>query len=450
MNHHLQLFRFFHESEEPLHIENNLTRALALCLKHDRTLLFSFLRQWLREEDFNYILSNPPDKAEIEIDLQIETSELVDNARKLYAIGITEHDEYKDWSDLLMGVAKVRKLNFTDLVITVKDLTIIVEVKRTVEDCKHQLCQQALPFMEAKNPPSLVSFHYSWQRVIEQVKRQHHFNQLTRSENPFTLSLLQLIQTRFNRWVPTTPFAFLAFDSKHKDHVHYLELNKRLQKAMGSLGKDALGFFADRIAIRMPQDWATEGIPSFELYNEEPYLVMNVWPGNVKQQGWSLYGCSLDWIRLKHLAVGEEVFPLEIFRHIKFMHFNKYVTSLDIPICEQEEIKKEINTRHNFQKYSGKWNREQWGELDRFLSDHLSFDWKKECGWESHFENSERSYLTMSLGFWIKLKIPYSLIQQIDKRQEDAEEVGRFLKECLNSIVAAVEGRSFNVESASR
>jgi hypothetical protein len=445
MNHHLQLFRFFHESEDPLHIENNLTRAFALCLKHDRTLLFAFLKQWLKEEDFNYLLSNPPDEAEIEIDLQIETAELVDNTRRLYAIGVTENNEYKDWSDITYGATRLDKQNITDLIIAVKDITIIMEVKRSMEDCKGQLCQQILPFINDEKPATLVAFHYPWQQVMDQVKKVHHFNLLTNGINPFTSSLLELITGRFNHWIPTTCFAHLGFDKNHNTQLHHKELYKRLQKCMATLGNDALAYFNDRIAIRMSQPWASEAIPKFELIDGKPYLVLDVWPGNVKQQGWSIYSKPLEWAKLKKLTVGEEVFPVGVSRHIKFMHFNRYVTSIDIPMKSEDRLRKEINTPENFRK-SGKWERDRWSKLDEFFCEHFNFDWKAQCKWDECFEDTERGYLTFSLGFLFSLKIPYEFIQKIDKQPEDQTKVGHFLKECIQAIVDAIEGRSDNME----
>lgn len=136
MNSHLQLFRFFHENEEPIHLEKNLARAFALCLKNDKVLLFSFLSTWLIQDDFNFLLSNPPEDAEVEIDIERETGNLVENTRRLYAIGITESVDHEDWNNILTDAVKIDKSNFTDIVIIIKDITIIIEIKRTREDCK--------------------------------------------------------------------------------------------------------------------------------------------------------------------------------------------------------------------------------------------------------------------------------------------------------------------------
>lgn len=437
MNHHLQLFRFFHESQDPTHIEKNLTRALALCLKNDKVLLYSFLKDWLIEEDFNYLLSNPPEEAFIDIDIEVETGDLVENTRKLYAIGLTENPDHENWTEILKNANKIDKSNFTDLVIAVKDITIVIEGKRTKEDSKQQLLQQILPFNENKDL-KLKAFHISWGTVLHNIKRTHHFNILNKVENPFTISFLQLIERRFNHWIPTTPFKHLEFDAVHNTEVHWLEINKRLEQAMRSLGDDSLAIFQDRNAIIIQEPWASEARSAFDLELNEPFLILKIWPGNTKQQGYSVYNHSLDWTKAKILTVNNYSFSLKIERHLKFMHFNKFVTCINIPMDDNALLKKEINTPDNFHKNSGRWDIGAWDKLDGFFSEHLNMDWKKECKWHDHFENTDRSYLTLALGFCIQVRIPYAVFQEIDKSQEDYKAVGALLNDCVKAVVAIV------------
>jgi len=439
MNNHLQLFRFFHENEEPIHLEKNLARAFALCLKNDKVLLFSFLSAWLTQDDFNFLLSNPPEDAEVEIDIERETGNLVENTRRLYAIGITENVDHEDWNNILIDAVKIDKSNFTDIIIIIKDITIIIEIKRTREDCKAQLLQQMLPFTMEDDLKGLNAFHLPWETVLQNIKMINHFHLLNKNENHFTISFLQLIERRYNHWIPTSPFRHLAFSTKHNTELNWLELDKRLEKAMRSVGKDSFIMFPDRKAIMLKKPWASEAIPEFEFDPIKPSLMLYVWPGNTKQQGYAVYNKSLDWIQSKAVIVGEYTFDICIERHLKFMHFNKYITHINIPVDNKLLVKKEINTYENFYGNSGRWDIGKWDELDDFLSEHLNMDWKKECGWYKHFENTDRSYLTLALGFSIQLRIPYSLLQDIDKYQEDYRKVGELFSSCINAIIDMVE-----------
>jgi len=47
MNYHLNVFRFFNESPETVFIENNISRAFALCLATDGFFLNEYIKDCL-------------------------------------------------------------------------------------------------------------------------------------------------------------------------------------------------------------------------------------------------------------------------------------------------------------------------------------------------------------------------------------------------------------------
>jgi hypothetical protein len=91
-------------------------------LKHDPVLLYAFLKEVLSSEDYNFLFYVHEKDASIDFDMQIETSSLVDETRKLYAIGLADNVVNEDWSDIAEGIQPVDKLNITDLVISIKDI----------------------------------------------------------------------------------------------------------------------------------------------------------------------------------------------------------------------------------------------------------------------------------------------------------------------------------------
>ncbi len=78
-------------------------------------------------------------------------------------------------------------------------------------------------------------------------------------------------------------------------------------------------------------------------------------------------------------------------------------------------------TTANFEQYAGKHNRDQWGLLEDFLDAHFrkEFNWREICEWDKHFTDSNRNYLTLSLGFQISIEIPYAYLQEIDKIEDN-------------------------------
>ncbi|SFO69889.1 hypothetical protein SAMN05428949_6234 [Chitinophaga sp. YR627] len=441
MNHHLHLFNFYHESEEPKFIENNLTRAFALCLKHDPVLLYAFLREVLSPEDYNFLFYVHEKDTSIDFDMQIETSTLVDETRKLYAIGLTDTTAREDWTGIEKDIDVINKMNITDLVISIKDIKIIFEVKRTGEDCKEQLRQQIAPFTY-KQHIQVTPMHYTWSDMLHLIEQISNFYTYNGQSNQFINSFLQLVKARFSHWVPTKPFKFQPFFKDSSDLSGRQPLIQRLHNAVQSIGRDQIDILWDRTAIKVGKPWATEAIPDFIWGNDgKQYLIMDIWPGNVKQQGYALYSMPLDWVNAEMVTINGEVFEVEVDRHIKFMHFNKYITSLDIPIAGGDRLlKKEINTPANLHQISGKWYRDDWPKLIETLDEYFSFDWKQACKWEQNFEDSARSYLTLSLGYCCRMYVPYSYLQGLDSNQQGHVSVGMFLAQCKDAMVSLIEG----------
>lgn len=447
-NHHLHFFDFYHESDDTKYIENNLTRALALCLKQDNVLLFAFLKELLSAEDFNYLFYTYDEDTRIRFDMQVETRDLVDETKKLYAIGLTDAVIPEDWSSIIHDLIPVDKKNFTDLVISIKDLTIIVEVKRHNENCKEQLLQQIAPFLEEKDGRNerdkitVTTRHFCWASIITMMEQIGNFHQFNGTTNQFISSFFQLIRSRFNHWIPTKPFKFINLRGQIIDPVLRTEINRRLHQSLHSIGEESVRDFWDRTAIVVNRPWASEAIPEVVERDSKFYVQLTIWPGNVKSQGNSMYNAGLNWINNTTLNIRGESYELDIERHIKFMHFNKFITGIDIPISETDEmLKKEINTTTNhYYNIAGRWAREDWDELDDILMEHFKFNWKEYCGWEEKFEDTDRSYLTVSLGFAVSLYISFEKVQEIDKDEKGYEKVGEFINACKDAMVAMIDG----------
>src|SRR5206468_1566894 len=92
-------------------------------------------------------------------------------------------------------------------------------------------------------------------------------------------------------------------------------------------------------------------------------------------------------------------------------------------------VKKPVHTTENFHNQSGKKTRNGWKQLEEFLDDHFKpeFGWRNRCNWEENFVNTERSYLTMSLGFVVCVSIPYAKLTSLDKRDADISKVSELL-----------------------
>ena len=90
MNHHLNLFRFFNESDEKEFIENNLSRAFSICLSNNGFFLSEYIKGIVSQEDYDYLFSSISEDAKYSIDLQIDTA-LIDKVGSEDNIKLENH-----------------------------------------------------------------------------------------------------------------------------------------------------------------------------------------------------------------------------------------------------------------------------------------------------------------------------------------------------------------------
>jgi len=432
MNHHLNIFRFYNESNEKIFIENNLSRAFALCLMNDTLFFNEYLRAIIEPEDFDYLFTLIDSDTKYSIDIQIDTESIdKESFKKVYALAMTT-DKNLDMSDFFSQAQFKEKKNITDIVISIKDIIVIIEVKRTTEDCKVQLYNQILPFIEKKDIIVLPK-SFSWQNVVAILEKINHLQILNNQKSTFINDFLELSKIRFPEWFEAKPFNTLSFAYQHHSS-NYRELTKRMSQILVDSGNELLSY--DRLGISVPFRWASEIIPYFQYYPNDPikeYVVFHIWPGNTKQQGYHIYGQSLNWQNKKTLNINGKEYDLEIEFALKLCHFNRYVAGINFG---EEHIVKPINTLNNFKFNSGKWNRDQWNDFEKFMDDHFKsdFNWRGYCDWDNNFVNTDRSYFTLAIGYEVCLYIPYAEFQALDKTNYQTEAVSDFVKKIVESF----------------
>ena len=68
--------------------------------------------------------------------------------------------------------------------------------------------------------------------------------------------------------------------------------------------------------------------------------------------------------------------------------------------------------------------------LEELLDAHISatVNWKQEINWEENFEHSKRSALVWTLGFVVKLRIPYKKLQELDTHEDNSRSVALLIE----------------------
>jgi len=433
MNHHLNLFRFFNESAITEFIENNLSRAFSICLTNDSFFFSEYIKAIVTPEDYDYLFSSITEDAKYALDMQIDTSTIEkESFTKVYAVAMTS-DKNLVMDDFFSQPDLGDKKNITDIIISIKDIAVIIEVKKTGEDCKAQLYNQVLPFI--KENYTVIPMKFSWQEIVRLMEKVKHVQQLMSQNSIFITDFLQLSEIKFPHWFEPKPFNVLHFSTQHGTS-DYIQLSKRMRQALSSSKFELLGY-SDRLGIAVPFGWASEIIPEFQSYNEatKDFIVFYIWPGNTKQQGYQIFNKPLLWQNKKSLQIDGTAYEMEIAFNIKFSHFNRYITGLNF---YAKDLIAPLHTSDIFYKQSGKWDwnkdSETWSrgttaDFEKLMNEHFKpeFKWREYCAWSKNFNNTDRNYFTMSLGYEVAVFIPFSYFKSLDKSENDIVKVSAFI-----------------------
>lgn len=430
MDYHLNLFRFFNETEDRTFIENNLSRAFSICLNNNSFFLNDYIRAIVTNEDYEYLFTSISTETNFTIDIQIDTATVeIVSYKKIYAVAMTS-DHLLDMDDFFSQRDLGDKKNITDVLISLKDIAIIIEVKRTEENCKEQLYNQILPFIKEKL--EVIPKKFSWQDTIKLMQRVKNVQQLASQNSIFISDFLDLSEIRFPHWFEPKPFNLINFSSLHGS-TDYTQLSKRMRQALSSSKFSVLNYY-DRLGIAAPFGWASEIIPEFQNFEEgiKEMVVFYIWPGNTKTQGYQIYDKPLNWQEKETLNVNGKEYPLEVAYNIKLSHFNRFISGMTF---YNRDLLKQINTADNFYNKSGKWNIDDWNNFEIFMDEHFNpdFKWREKCDWEGNFKNTDRTYFTMSIGYEVALFIPYSYFKTVDKTEADIVNISNFINEIANS-----------------
>jgi hypothetical protein len=438
-NIHLNLFRHYSPSEDQQVLENNLTRALALCLQHDTLFLYALLGTIVGEEKLRSDLHLTDADERLTIDVQRSVSDL-GTCGVLYPVALTEA---KLTATAYATVAGWRNDSpITDFIIQYKDVLVLVEVKRTSEDCLGQLKGQVEAYQESQgDDPFTVmpATTLSWAQVVRLATNTRNLHQLTGHASPYTTDFVQFIQYHYPHWDEVLSFKSIPF--ARAGAVNEASLYKRLQYIQQQAFGEKLMRFNNRVSMPVDVKWASEVITRPELGEKgQGYIGVNIWPGNTKGQGGWLFYKSLDWTHCRALEVNGKTYQLHMEQYLKFSHFNRWV--FEIPIPEPEIGQANFfYTREAFERYAGKWKRPAWAELEELLATDCQAQWPV-CApdWQENFVDTERNYADLALGFKLTLLLPYEELQHLDTSLENWQPVADILVSSITALRELIDG----------
>ncbi len=442
MNHHLLLFNFYGE-ESDKYKENNLSRALALCLKNDTIFLNNFLNEILDPQEYKELFYNEDDFT-VEIDVQKRIAS-IENMSKLKAIALTP----RDLTESINSEIKPQKTSdpITDIYIRIKDLAIIIEVKMNSEDCSAQLLGQVNKIIEVtdveKDAVELKSL--KWGKVIELILGTKRYLKSLHKNNIFLDDFIKYLEERYHDYFPISPLDRLPFTTDEGNPTYH-HIYRRLEIIKRQTNFGPLKEFQDRTAIPVDFSWANEvhlGLKK-NPRNHVDSIGIHIWPGDTKQQGYSLFSGPLGWVEDMHITIDNVKYDMVIVPYLKFSHFTRGIDWIKLD-DDFITYANKTHTKEAFNQLAGRWQRDYWPKFETTLDGYFDFNWRNHRGfqWTENFTNSNRQYFDLSLGFALTVYMPYEKARQLEKNSANTRTLllSDYIRKAIEAIQQLVEGR---------
>ena len=401
-NRHLNIFEHYSQANA-LPIENNISRGLAIVLSENPLVLDRFI---------DYINSNcsvgaqvqKHSKAEdIDIGIQQSIAKIVDAypSPKLIIGATLTTEKHVEWSE---DTTKPGETLITDIVIQCKDTLIVIEVKRNATDARAQVQAQVESLVheiEKRNEttPTVEYINGNWEDVIELLQQVHNIT--GKYESSILGHYLKHLENRYGQWFPVALLSDINISSENQ-----IPIEKRLLKIIQNCcqNEDDEKKYTGRYIIPLNYNFLTEA--QLDMDYDKKSLMVTVWPGDTKWQGYNLYAPYID-------------------KTYYGLHFG---TDKDKCLALWGDITKE-------------WKRSTWGELKKkLLTEYKGLVNKDEFeqGFASKFENSNRGYVHVSFGYEVTAYIPEKTFSQLERKggcEKQDDRLARFINRVINTII---------------
>lgn len=421
MNKHLNVFRHYAETSW----ENNLTRALGITLNNDPTFFLNFLNKITDKNIIDYFDSS----TEISIDTQISIDNIPKDYEILYPIALTSGN-----IDISNIFSKNTNKPIADLVISINNICILIEVKITKEDCIEQLNNQVEVFKRGYRNEDLDIkdvIPLEWKEIIKIADTTYNFNTTLNNNSLFLKEFIEYIKIHYPSWMPVKKFHEIPLP-KSNHNKDYFEIDRRIENLKFEISNGEMETYKSRVAVSLNKPWARE----LNIFMSEGCLKMAIWPGDTKGQGWHLFNMNpnLSFLQLHNEEkILEDIsYQIKIRPYLKFSHFSKGITWFDFDMNNEEYKFNEI-----FHKISGRWKNEKWDNFKKIMTEYLSEDWMNNCEFENLILDSNRSYFDIAIGFEVSYCIKYSDIQEIEKKGTTKE----FFIQLKDEMIKTIENK---------
>jgi len=423
-----------------LPIENNVSRGFAIILESYPLVLDRFIDYVNRKctEDNKEVQISKPEKSE---DFDVGFQQTIKQIAAAYSdlsiivgITLTTADDFaSDTKD-----DDTNSNLITDIVVLVSDAAIVIEVKRNQTNAQQQLSQQIGSLINELSPQGntgnirSATLSGTWEEILSIL--QNSLALLHEDRRGVLAQYLQHLELRYQNWFPIKKLTEIEIAEGNAALI-----DKRITALIQNCCKnpDDAKKYSGRYIIPIDNNYATEAQVSVNYETKD--VEVEMWVGDTKSQGFRYFtkiAKDLQWIYDTQLGVGAQQYPMCVRPYFRFAHFQSTITTefLDSAFCDTN-YETDINRwLALWQKVSREWKLDEWPRLKTVLTKELDgiIDNDRFLDrFDVNFEQSNRSYVHVSLGFWITVSIPYDVVC----KKENASLLGLKKKDALAELV---------------
>jgi hypothetical protein len=415
MNSHLNVFKTYTKKERSHQLENDLTRALAICLQEDPLFFHEVLKLIFSSSNFfTEFFDDINNSNEITIEIQKNARD-IQGFEHVFAISLSENamnsqDFWKQNNHIIYDP-------ICDIVIRINNVVIIIEAKRDAVDCTAQLYNQIynvfqnnkIELNEVDN--QVTPFDLNWKKLMDVAVKVLSFERSIGSVNRFLSDFVKLVKQHNFKWLPEPALISIASNDTKA-------IKRRFESVLGVLDKspeyDKLQN-ENRLGLKLNKLWAQE--INYNI-DKNGSLVVAVYPGNTKAQGQNIFYKDPEF--KKEIKINGEKYPIIKDYHIK-LNGQSYITGLwfnDKQLVERSNL----YSKQTFVRFSGRRKKEDWKKVEELFDNNFNkdiFDWRAHCNWRQKILGSNRSQFDLSFGFELAVRIPFDELKRIDTDKND-------------------------------
>ncbi len=434
MNKHLNLFQSYTQ-KGLLPIENNISRGLAIVMQEEPGFTMSFLdllSTKMKEKQDQLGMKEKKDSleklgGEYEVYFQLDTRSTEMDYSKILGVALTAEEISN--IDEIEGVAKKDRKYITDLEISYGETLVIIEVKRTTEDCSAQLAAQMTSVTDLrKDVESLGSVSITWTDIVDLLNKYDSMRRL----NPGRIvrDYRNFLLNNYPKWNVVDPLHKLPEQISEQT---ILRIKQRLEQIkLEYIREKNKEGTKPEISLNNRGNVTIVGcgyVNEFRLnVMDDGSISFSVWYADSVAQGWELYNKKKNMEALSRLLeLKREDEQLKVYPYVKFAHImGKGVTWInqnpkEFDFLEWKSFAVELIGKSN--RGTDRWN-EVLSKMD------VKKKWWKEKNYtemiEQDFEN--RSYAYVICGIELMYVIKFAKARKLDAENKMTEWIDELVK----------------------